>query len=107
MNTKNEYKQKIEAKLELVKAELEVLKVKAKNTTADIKISYDKEIETLEKNYTLIQLKLHKLGEVGEGAWEHLKNDIENAWVSLREYAKKTPDDKNEIKKPFYKGQLK
>ena len=99
MNEKNEYKQKIEAKLELVKAEVEVLKAKAKNTTADMRIGYDKEIETLEKNYAIVQLKLHKLGEVGEEAWDHLKNDIENAWESLRSYAKKTPDNINEIKK--------
>ena len=99
MNTKNEYKQKVEAKLELVKAELEVLKAKAKNTTADVRIGYDKEIEILEKNYVTVQLKLHKLGEVGEGAWDHLKNDIENSWESLSAYAKKIPDNINEIKK--------
>lgn len=99
MNTKNEYKQKVEAKLELVKAEVEVLKAKAKNTSADMRIGYDKEIETLEKNYANVQLKLHKLGQVGEGAWDHLKNDIENAWESLSAYAKKTSDKINEIKK--------
>lgn len=99
MNTKNEYKQKVEAKLELVKAEVEVLKAKAKNTTADMRIGYDKEIETLEKNYIIVQLKLHKLGEVGEEAWDHLKNDIENSWESLSAYAKKAPDTISKIKK--------
>jgi hypothetical protein len=90
MNTQDAYKQKMESELELVKAELEVLKAKAKNTTADMRIGYDKEIETLEKNYAIMQLKLHKLGEVGEGAWEHLKKDIEYSWDSLRAYAKRT-----------------
>ena len=93
MNTKDAYKQKIEAELELVKAELEVLKTKAKNTTADMRIGYDKEIETLEKNYAIVQLKLGELGKVGEGAWEHLKKDIEHSWDSLRTYAKKIPDN--------------
>ena len=90
MNTKDAYKQKIESELELVKAELEVLKVKAKNTTADMRIAYENEIETLEKNYSIVQLKLHKLGEIGEGTWEHLKKDIEHSWDSIRAYAKKT-----------------
>lgn len=48
-----------------MKAEVEVLNVKAKNTTARYRIGYDKEIESLEKKYATVQLKLHKLGEVG------------------------------------------
>ena len=93
MNTKDTYKQKMEAELELVKAELEVLKAKVKNTTADMRIGYDKEIETLEKNYAIVQSKLGELGKVGEGAWEHLKKDVDKSWESLRAYAKKTPDN--------------
>lgn len=89
MSTKDAYKQKIEAQLELVQANLEVLKAKAKNATADIRISYSKEIESLEHNYAKVQSKLGELGEVGEGAWEHLKKDIEHSWDSLRAYAKK------------------
>jgi hypothetical protein len=99
MNTKDVYKQKIEAELELVQANLEVLKAKAKIANSDIKINYLKEIEGLEKNYAMVQSKIQKLGEVGDGTWEHLKNDIENAWESLSGYVKKTPDDINEIKK--------
>ena len=99
MNTKDVYKQKIEAELELVQANLEVLKAKAKIANSDIKINYLKEIEGLEKNYAMVQSKIQKLGEVGDGTWEHLKNDIENAWESLSAYVKKTPDDINEIKK--------
>lgn len=93
MSTKDAYKQKIEAELELVKAELEVLKAKAKSTTGNMQIGYYKEIETIEKNYSIVQSKLRELSGVGEGAWEHLKKDIENSWDSLRVYAKKTPDN--------------
>ncbi|MDD5401637.1 MAG: hypothetical protein PHQ93_10690, partial [Sulfurimonas sp.] len=78
-----------EAELELVKANLEVLKAKAKSATADMRISYSKDIETIEDNYAIVQSKLSELGEVGEGAWEHLKKDIESSWDSLRAYAKK------------------
>lgn len=98
MNTKDAYKQKIETELELVNANLEVLKAKAKIATSDIQISYLKEIEKLEDNYAIVQSKLQKLGEFGEGTWEHLKKDVEHTWDLIKEYAK-TPDDKNEIKK--------
>lgn len=99
MNTKDAYKQKIEASLELVQANLEVLKAKAKIATSDAQITYSKEIESLEKNYTIIQSKLHKLSDVGQGAWEHLKKDIEHSWDLISEYTKKTPEDINETKK--------
>lgn len=89
MSAKDAYKQKIEAELELVKANLDVLKAKAKSATADMRISYSKDIETIEDNYAIVQSKLGELGEVGEGAWEHLKKDIENSWDSLRAYANK------------------
>jgi len=98
MNTKDVYKQKIEAELELVNANLEVLKAKAKIANSDIKINYLKEIESLEKNYAIVQSKIKKLGEAGEGTWEHLKKDLEHTWDLIKEYAK-TPDDKNEKKK--------
>lgn len=99
MKTKDAYKQKVEAELELVKANLDVLKAKAKSATADMRISSSQEIKTLEKNYAIVQVKLSELGEVGEGAWEHLKRDIENSWDSLRAYAKQTPDKISKIKK--------
>jgi hypothetical protein len=89
MNTKDAYKQKIEAELELVKANIEVLKAKAKSASADMQIANAQEIETLEKNYNIVQSKLSELGEAAEGAWEHLKKDIEKSWETLRAYAKK------------------
>lgn len=99
MSTKDAYKQKIEAQLELVQANLSVLQAKAKNATADIRISYAKEIENLENNYAKVQSKLSELGEIGDGAWEHLKKDIEHSWDSLRAYANKTSDNVSEITK--------
>lgn len=93
MNTKDAYKQKIEAELALVQANLQVLKAKAKNTVADMQINYYKEIDTIEENYAIMQSKLHELAEASEGAWEHLKDEIEHSWTSLRAYAKKIPDN--------------
>jgi len=93
MSTKDAYKKKIEAELELVQANLQVLKAKAKNTVADMRINYDKEISTIEENYAIMQSKLNELAKSSEGAWEHLKEEIERSWTSLRAYAKKIPDN--------------
>ena len=98
MNTKDVYKQKMEAELELVSANLKVLQAKAKSAAADAQISFAKEIETLEKNYNTMKTKLNELGDASEGAWEHLKKDIESSWETIRQYAKKIPTNITEIK---------
>jgi ElaB/YqjD/DUF883 family membrane-anchored ribosome-binding protein len=99
MNKKDAYKQKIEAELELLQANLDMLKAKAKNANADMQINYTKEIETVEKDYSIIKSKLNELGEMGEGGWEHLKEGIESSWNRLREYVKKTSEKIDENKK--------
>lgn len=96
MTTKDAYKQKIEAELELVKANLDVLKAKAKSTTADIRISYYKEIETLQNDYSVVQAKLN---ELSNESWEHLKEEMKDSWDSLHTYTKKIPDNVSQIKK--------
>ena len=83
MNTKDAYKQKIEAELELVKAQLGVLKAKAKGLSADANLEYDKEIKDMEDSYAIVKSKLHELGEASENSWENLKVETQNAWDSL------------------------
>ena len=83
MNTKDAYKQKIEAEVDLVKAQLEVLKAKAKGLSADANLEYAKEIKDMEDSYEMVKAKLHELGEASESTWENLKVETENAWDSL------------------------
>jgi hypothetical protein len=99
MNTKEMYKRKIEAELELLQANLDTLKTKAKIATTDIQITYSKEIEILEKDYNIAKAKLAELNKLGVGVWNHLKEDIGNTWDTFSSYAKKTPDNISEIKK--------
>jgi hypothetical protein len=99
MSTKEIYKQKMEAEMELVQANLEVLKAKAKSAAADAQISFSKEIEALEKNYTTMQKKLNELADASENTWEHIKKEIESTWETVSAYAKKIPENISEIKK--------
>lgn len=83
MNTKDAYKQKIEAELELAKAHLDVLKAKAKGLSADVNLEYVKKINEMEDSYAVVKSKLHELGEASESTWENLKVETQNAWDSL------------------------
>lgn len=83
MSTKEAYKQKIEAEVELAQAKLAELRAEAKSCAADTRIKYDKQIGELEQKVNAAKVKLKELGEASEDAWEHLKDGAENAWDTL------------------------
>lgn len=83
MTTKEVYKQKVEAELELAQAKLAELKARAKNAAADTRIAYGEQVDELEKKFDATKLKLKELGEASDGAWEHLKGGVESAWHIL------------------------
>lgn len=90
MSTLDEYKQKIEAELEVAQAKIAELTAKAKDSTADAKIEFSKQIEQLEQGVESAKAKLGELGEAGEEAWEQLKEGAESAWDKLTAAVKET-----------------
>ena len=83
MSTKEAYKQKIEAEVELAQAKLAKLKADAKNSAADVRIGYENQIEELEQKIGATKTNLKELSEASEEAWEHMKSGAENAWNAL------------------------
>ncbi len=99
MSTKDAYKQKIEAEVELAQAKLAELKAGAKNASADARIGYDKQIGELEQKLDATKEKLKELGEASEDAWEHLKEGAEHAWDKLSSAVRETSEKlKNKFK---------
>ena len=85
MSTKEAYKQKIDAEVELAQAKLSELRAKAKISAADVRIKYGRQIDDLEQGVEATKAKLKELGEANEEAWEHLKEEVESAWEALRD----------------------
>lgn len=83
MSTKEAYKQKVEAELELAQAHLSELKAQAKSVTADARIEYDKQVDALEQQVDATKAKLKELNEASEDTWERLKEGVESAWGAL------------------------
>jgi hypothetical protein len=84
MNTKDAYKQKAEAELDIAHAKVSEFKAKAKNFTADTRINYAKHLEELEHGVDTAKMRLKELGEAGEDGWEKLKAGVEKALEGLR-----------------------
>jgi mevalonate kinase len=83
MSTKEAYKQKIEAELELAQAKLAEFKAQAKSSAADARIKYAKQVDELEQKVDVTKAKLKELGEASDDAWEQLKDGVESAWATL------------------------
>lgn len=90
MSTKEAYKQKVEAEVELAQAKLAELRAVAKGCAADARIKYDQQIEELEQKVDTTKTKLKALADAGEDAWEHLKDGVDNAWSTLSKAVKDT-----------------
>jgi hypothetical protein len=85
MNDKRKaYEEKAEAQMEEWNAELALLKAKADNAKADIKIEYYRKIEILQQKHKDIRKKLEELKNSGDDAWEDLKEGAEKAWSEVK-----------------------
>ena len=83
MGTKEAFKQKVEAEVELAHAKLAELKARAKSSAADARIKYAVHIEELEQKMEATKTRLKELGEAGEDSWDRLKDGVEDAWKAL------------------------
>lgn len=83
MSTKEAYRQKMEAELELAQAKLAELKAQAKISGADVRIEYAKQIDALEQGIGATKARLKELGEAGEEAWQQLKAGVDSAWGTV------------------------
>jgi predicted RNase H-like nuclease (RuvC/YqgF family) len=77
------YEQKMRARLDEWKAELDKLKARAKGASADTQIKMNREIEELETAIQEGETRLSALAEASGDAWESIKEGVDAAWESL------------------------
>jgi len=78
------YEEKLDAQLKEWNAQIALLKAKAANAEADVKIDYYKTIETLELKQNKARKKLQELKTASDEAWEAVKAGAEKAWVEVK-----------------------
>jgi len=84
MSDKELYQQKKQSQLDEWKAEVDKLKAKASDASADAQLEVNKQIKDLESKIEEGKAKLSELAEAGEDVWESVKEGVESAWDSLR-----------------------
>jgi predicted RNase H-like nuclease (RuvC/YqgF family) len=78
------YVQQLKAKLDEWNAEIDKLQAKADQAEAGAKIEYQEQIEDLQAKRKDVEAKIAEMQEAGEGAWEDLRQGLENSWEILK-----------------------
>lgn len=88
MPNREEYIQKMKAKIEEISAEMSRLEAKAKGAEADLRIKYRDEINRMAELRQEAKHKLAEFRQAGDGAWQDLKIGLRGAWDILDEAVK-------------------
>ncbi len=83
MDINNAFKQKAQAKMEEVDAQLKLLEARAKEATADQKIKYEHKLQELQEKRKELSQQLDSLKTSSSNAFETLKQGFESAWEEL------------------------
>jgi hypothetical protein len=89
MESRKDYIDRMAARLREWDTELQKLEAKAEVAKADVKASYNKQINELRLKKEEAQQKLGKIQDAGEDAWEELKDGAEKSWNLFEDSVKK------------------
>ncbi|MGM0533095.1 MAG: hypothetical protein ACQERK_01205 [Campylobacterota bacterium] len=83
MDINNAFKEKAQAKMEEVDAQLQLLEAKAKDAKADQKIKYEQKLQELQEKRKELSQQLESLKTSSSNAFETLQQGFESAWEEL------------------------
>lgn len=78
------YERKLDAQLNDLNAQIELLRKKADKAKVEAKIDYYKAIETMQKKQKDATAKLQELKTAGDEAWDDIKAGAEKAWAEVK-----------------------
>jgi ABC-type phosphate transport system auxiliary subunit len=88
MENRKEYIDKMAARLKEWDSKIQKLEEKAETVKADVKASYNQQINELRLKKEEAQIKLEKIQDAGEDAWEELKEGAEKSWKTFEDSVK-------------------
>lgn len=84
MSDRELYQQKMRAKLDGWKADIDKLRARAADRSADVQLEIKDRLKKLEGRLAEGRAHLAELASAGEDAWETFKERAESAWSSVR-----------------------
>lgn len=83
MAKKEDYQEKTEAQLKELEAQIEILRAKAHQATAESKPKCYAQLALLDTKREVVRVRLQTMAVVGEEAWEYFKGPVEHALSDL------------------------
>lgn len=84
MDTREEYRKKVEAQLNEWKEKIELLETKAVHVTAETKAQLTREIDELLQKKEVLKKKWSELQKASGDEWESLKGGMDRASAELK-----------------------
>lgn len=84
MEDKELYRQKYQARLDELKADVAKLKARAAGARADVRIEMNKRAAELDQRLHEASAKLAELAAAGEGTWDAARRKAETTWDALK-----------------------
>lgn len=84
METKDAYKQKLEAQLKEWEAQIKLLAAKMESAGADARLKYAQELEKLRNTQHAALEKMKELDTASLDAWDKLKESADKTWDEMK-----------------------
>lgn len=84
MSDKKLYKQKKQAQLDELRADVDKIKAKASEASADAQLKMNEQIRVLESKIEDGKFKLSQLAETSDDMWESSKDNVDATWDALK-----------------------
>ena len=85
MNKRDQYVEKLKAQLDEWNAEAAKWEAKTRSTQADMRIEYEKQLETFRRQRDHALEQMHKVQAATGDAWIDLVRGADEAWAKMRE----------------------
>ena len=92
MDYKDAYKQKLKARLDQWRADIDRLEAKAAEARADARLKYQSEVRDLRAMQDEAREKLKQLSKAQGEAWRDLQSGFETAWDALGQAVRRATD---------------
>lgn len=84
MTKKDEYFAMMEAQIRKWDAEVDRLRARSHEMSADARVKYDEQIRAMRAARDAAHGKLQELRAASETAWQHMQTGVDTAWASMK-----------------------
>ena len=84
MSKRDEYFKMMEAQIKKWDAEVDYLRRRSHEMSAEARIKYDEQIKAMRASRDAANKKLQELHASSESAWQHMQTGVDTAWASMK-----------------------